>query len=56
MVPLPLACPENGLPEEDLRDDRQEPHERAQGKIAPVDQPLGEADAEDGEVEHAGRI
>ena len=43
---------ENGVPEEDLRHDRQEPHQRAQREIDAIHEPLGDADAEDGEVEH----
>src|SRR5262249_33651755 len=38
----------HGIPQEDLRDDRQEPHERAQREIAAIDQPLCQRDAEDG--------
>ena len=29
---------EDGVPQKDLRDDRQEPHQRPEGKVAPVDQ------------------
>ena len=45
---------EYGVPEEYLRDDRQEAHERAQREIDAIRQSLGDADAEDGQVEHEG--
>ncbi len=39
---------EDGPPQKNLCDDRQKPHQRAQGEVGPIDQPLFDADAEDG--------
>jgi hypothetical protein len=39
---------EDRPPQEDLRHNRQEPHKRAEHKIAPIDQPLRQANPENG--------
>ena len=33
---------EHGAPQENLRDDRQEPHQRAEPEVAAIDEPLFE--------------
>ena len=43
----PSLPQKDGPPEKDLRDDRQEPHQRAESEIAPIDQPFFEADSQD---------
>jgi hypothetical protein len=47
---IALGCAhalKNRAPQKDLRNDRQKPHQRAEPEVAPVDEPLLDANAKD---------